>query len=136
MRRILSSEADRARFIATVNTLEFGKKRFIAEVKVYRKQRSMSQNKLYFMWLHCISNETGNDVDTLHEFFKKKFLPWKSVAVFDDEVLKATSTTVLDTKEFSEYIDKIKEFSAGWAIELPNPGDQGYEQLVIQYGNQ
>ena len=135
MRRIISNEADRARLHETVNTLELGKKRFIVEIKVYRKQRSPSQNKLYFMWLHCISEETGNDTNVLHDFFKKKFLPWRSVPVFDDEVLQATSTTLLDTKEFSEYMDKIKEFALKWAIELPNPGDQGYEQMIVQYGN-
>jgi len=135
MRRILSNEADRAKFIEYFNALEFGKKRFVVEVKLYRKQRTLSQNKLYWMWLSCIEADTGTDRDSLHEFFSKKFLPWKSVACFDDEVLKATSTTVLNTREFSEYMDKIKEFALKWAIYLPNPGDQGYDELVVQYGN-
>jgi hypothetical protein len=136
MRMILSDEADRAKYISMVNALELGKRRFLAEVKVYRKKRSIKSNNLYWMWLTCIKDETGNDVETLHAYFKRKYLPWKSVPVFDDEIIQATSTTALNTKEFFEYMEKIKQEMLAQSIFLPEPGDQGYEPFYMKYGEQ
>ena len=133
MRMIIASEADRARFIKSVNTVELGKKRFIGEIKVHRQKRTIKQNSLYFMWLACIRDETGNDVDTLHEYFKRKFLPWRSISVFDDEVVQVSSTTSLNTKEFSEYMEKIKLDMINQAIFLPEPGEQGFDEFYAKY---
>ena len=134
MRMIISSEADRAEFIRCVMAVDL-KKRFVGELKVYRKMRSVSSNNLYWMWLTCIKDDTGNDVNTLHQYFKRKYLPWKSVSVFDDEVIQITSTTSLDSKEMTEYMDKIKQEMLGQSIFLPEPGDQGYEPFYLRYGN-
>ena len=53
----------------------------LPEVKAYdvtivrhRERRSVDQNRLLWLWIKCISDETGQDKDDLHEYFKQKFL--------------------------------------------------------------
>jgi hypothetical protein len=133
---IISNEADRARFSEIVNTVELGKKRFIAEIKLYRKKRSKNQNNLFHMWLQCIADNTGDDIDSLKQYFKRKYLPWKTVPVLggEDEVVQLFHTSDLDTKEMTDFMERVRMQMAGMAIILPLPEDQGYDQLIAQYG--
>jgi hypothetical protein len=86
-----------------------------------------------WMWLHCISDETGNDPEDLHEYFGKKYLPWISKQVFDEEVTRRLSTTQLDSKQFTEYLDRIKAEMLNQGIFLPEPGEQAFDDFYARY---
>ena len=82
------------------------------DVSVKRKLRSNSQNKLYWVWLGLIAKEaTRQDgekkytADDFHLAFRKMFLN-ESVGV----IVKIQSTTELDTKEFTKYLDRIQKW--------------------------
>lgn len=70
-------------------------------------KRSVDQNSFYWVYLGIIEQETGNDANAMHAFFKHKLIPSKFVTVFGETVEVEKSTTRLNKKEFSEYMEKI-----------------------------
>lgn len=82
------------------------------EGKIFRIEqeittRSMSQNKLYWMYLGLIERETGQNAKDLHEYFRRTLLPPKFIKVMGKEMKIPQSTTELRKTEFSEYMEKI-----------------------------
>ncbi|MDR1897996.1 MAG: recombination protein NinB [Prevotellaceae bacterium] len=115
-------------------------KQYIVKVKRKRKRklRTIDQNRLYWACLSCIMHETGNDKDVLHEFFKQKFLGTQSrtFRLMDCEYSVAipASTTKLNTKEMTFYLERIRQFaSAELGIVLPEPEDRYLEEFYNQY---
>ncbi len=125
------NECTKKAAISYIEKLPEGKK-YKVSVTLHRDRRSLSQNSLYWLWLNCISAETGNDVDALHDYFKGRFLSRK-VEIFGDECSVGTSTTKLNTAEFTAFLDKVQQFAAGEGIILPNPEDLYFEQFYQQY---
>ena len=79
-----------------------------ATINKRQNKRTLGQNSLYWVYLKLIADETGNDIIGMHVRFKKKYLPIKCLMVMSDKVELLTSTTELDTKEFSDYLKKIE----------------------------
>lgn len=101
------------------------------ELKKYRSKRSAAQNALYWgVWLPYISSVTGYTVDELHDKFRIKFLGTRIVQVRGDVYHVPKSTTKLNTKEFSEYLNEIdRMMSTEVGVTLPHPEDVYYEAL-------
>jgi hypothetical protein len=84
------------------------------------KSRTNPQNA--YLWAvpyRMISDETGNDIDSVHHYMAGMFLSEKTSGLID----QVKSTTRLTTVEFSEYIEKIIQWAAEFLnlyIELPN----------------
>lgn len=93
-------------------------------IKKHVKRRSLNQNRLYWLYLNLIQNNTGNDANDLHDYFKRVHLPPRFIKVFGKEIKIPASTTKLDTKEFTDYIAKI-ENECG--IMCPNPNEINLE---------
>ena len=94
------------------------------EVKRHIKKRSLSQNALYWKWVGVIANETGNDSDMLHEFFKNKFLQPVEFQV-GGHVFSYRTTTKLPIDQMSAYMTKVQAFAASeLGILLPIPEEQ------------
>jgi hypothetical protein len=134
MRIIICNHKDLDAFIERIRLFPVDKKKFIAEFKLYRKQRSLKANKLYWLWLNCIHDDTGNSVESLHEYFKQKYLQWTTDDVFGEEIVIRASTRKLDTKEFTTYLENIRVEMLEQGIYLPEPGMQGWDAFYIQYG--
>lgn len=94
--------------------------KMIVVVRKDRKNRSDDQNRYYWgVIIDILGNHFGYTPDEMHEAIKLKFLR-KKIGRGPETV---GSTTVLDTKEFSELVDKIiiwaqTEFDV--KIPLPN----------------
>ena len=102
-------------------------------IKPAKKERSISQNALYWKWLTILANEYGDSKEDRHFYYKGKFL----VHIFmrDDEsylemitaiklvkkqgmtaeyeslkkqVIKMTSTTDCSVKQMTEYLTEIE----------------------------
>ena len=90
-------------------------------------QRTLSQNAFYFHFLEVIARETGNEVESLHQFFKEKLLPREFKTIVGKktahEIQIIKSTTKLTKLEMGEYMDKI---SAMTEVAIPDPKDAGY----------
>lgn len=104
------------------------------ELKEIREKRTSSQNSLYWLWLNCLSSETGNDKVDLHDEFRRRFLGVDLVTVLCVERERLRSTKELDSKQMKYYLDRIQEFSASeLGIILPDPESQYYEQFYNEY---
>lgn len=117
---------NRTRLIEHLKSLDMDL-RWEVTVKKYVRKRTKSQNSLYRMWVDVIARENGDDNDDVHDELLRKFCPIKTVTVFGEEV-ERRSTTLLDTKEMSEYMDRVQAFAGSFLnITLPLPQDQGRE---------
>lgn len=104
-------------------------------IRRYKKSRTNSQNRLYWLWLSFIAGETGNDSDVLHEFFRRKYLQSKIVQVFGEQSSVRQSTAALKSEEFTDYLKRIESFAASEiGITLPHPDDVYHEAMGSRYG--
>jgi hypothetical protein len=102
-------------------------------VTIRRATRSLQQSAWYWgVIVQLISEQTGYMPDEVHDLLKAKFIP-KRLAVTDgngeivDEFVLGGSTRKLNTIEFSEYCEAIRQ----WAAEkldcyIPDPSEHGY----------
>lgn len=95
--------------------------KYIVKISEYTEKRSINQNKFYWKLIEIIAREIGYEVDEMHEVFKFKFLQ-KTLEDVNGNLIKGISSTKkLNTKEFSDYIKKIKMFAEQeLSIKLPN----------------
>ena len=132
MKKKITSESDRNEVITAIVKLDIAKG-FTVEITQRRRVRTVSQNRLERLWLACIADETGNDSNELHEYFKQKFLEVKEVQIFG-EWNAIYSTRDLNTVQFKNFLDKIQIFaSTELAISLPVPEDKRWDEFYETY---
>ena len=108
----------------------------LIEIKEYKPKRTNLQNRFYWAILNFIRHETGNDKDTLHAFFKHQFLDKKRVELFGIEFDSEVSTTKLNKKEFTHYIEMIRVFAAQeLELNIPDMSDNEFESFLKHYEN-
>jgi len=109
-------------------------KEYDVTVERHKVRRTMPQNALYWLWIQCIASETGGDKEQIHEELKVMYLPTKRIRGLFDEVARPMSTTALDTKQFTEFLEKVQVFaSSELGIVLPTPDDLAFEQFESYY---
>ena len=114
------------------------------EIILKRVTRTLQQNRLYFAYLWMIAEEVGyiseeiskyeksEIVDALHEVYKNKFIKWKTIKSAKDKRKRLKidpTTTTMDTKEFTEYIEKIRKENPY----LPSPEDKNILTFIDSY---
>jgi hypothetical protein len=90
-------------------------------IKEMRKKRTLDQNSLYWKWVHIIADCIGDDNESVHYDLACKFLPCTFSKI--GRQLVPQSTTKLDTKEMSAYMEKVRALASSMGIELPSPED-------------
>ena len=97
--------------------------------------RSTAQNRLYWMWLGQIEKKTGQDKDSLHYEFKKRFLIYiyrrddqefaemcdaiakvkqsepDEYETIGKQVIRLCSTTKATVKQMTEYLNYVHDFA-------------------------
>lgn len=76
------------------------------------RRRTLEQNNYYWgVVIPAIAKDGGNDPDAVHEGLKEKYLTTRTKLRWDKrKILRFTrSTTTLVTKEFSEFILKVRK---------------------------
>lgn len=86
-------------------TLESLSGEVVVRIDKRKPIRSLEQNNLYWELLSNVQEACGQDSDSLHEFFKSKFLVDRS-----GKFPVIGSTTKLNKAQFSQYIEKIRLF--------------------------
>jgi len=108
---------------------------FSVEIKPYRSTRSLEQNRLYWMWLSCIQEETGQIRDDIHVYLKQEFISFEYKPIFGKQVSVYKSTKELNTKEFTVYLDTVKKWAYDFHdIDLPEPHEKRYGEFEERYG--
>ena len=104
-------------------------KEILISIKEDKSQRTLRQNRYYWKLLEIMEfqSEVGYTQEEWHEIFRQKFLDKKKYLLFEEEYNITASTTKLNTKEFTDYIEKIKRFaSTTLQTYLPEPGEVDY----------
>ena len=127
--------SDKVKIIEVIQNLSDGKK-WEVSVKIKREFRSVSQNRLMWLWIACICDETGSDRDEVHLELGLRYLPLKIVKGLSGNKEKPISTTTLDTAQFKAYLDKIQVFALReLGITLPLPEDLIFASFLEKYKN-
>ena len=87
------------------------------EVTTRKSTRSAEQNRYYWLYLTLIKEETGNEIEDLHSYFKGKFLTKKISEIYGDKYRVTKSTTDLSKGEFCDYLVNISGITG---VELPD----------------
>lgn len=129
----IQSEIDRIKVQSIIQALKEDV-HWIVDIKRYRKKRTLSQNKLYWMWINCIASETGNKPDDIHDYLKDRFLPKRIIKLYNEETKEVPiSTTELNTKQFTDYLNAIDADVSTEGIRLLYPDDLHWESFIEKY---
>jgi hypothetical protein len=91
--------------------------------ELYYPKRTQYQNRYYWgVVLDAISKETGMPADMLHSALLAKFSVQPALIEGSEAIV--TTSSGMNTKQFSEYVDKVKQ----WALEalkitIPEAGE-------------
>lgn len=123
---------NRAQFDAAIGGLKDG---WEVEVEVSRLRATRSQQANRFYWgvvLDALAQHTGYTPEELHDLMKCRFLP-KERAFLDgngdvvEQYVLGGSTRGLDTAEFAEYVNKIREWASSVLnCYIPDADEAGY----------
>lgn len=113
----------------------------VAELKPYRRKRSLDQNALYWMWLTELSVyliKKGRKFATkewCHDAMRHSFLGYDRKELVDVNTGEVQvrqslrSTTKLQTGEFTFYLEQIEAWATGIGCLLPVPDNSEYMRL-------
>lgn len=115
-------------FGVLLNLLKNGEYRIAIEA--VRHQRSLPQNRLLWLWLTFIEEQTGQDKEDLKDFFASMFLA-REIEINGKTERIVVGTSRLKKDEMTEFLEKISLWCAeNLGITLPSPDDlrmMGYE---------
>jgi len=129
---VVNTEGDKLAVIWAINNLDISKQ---WEVIIRRKKsfRSLPQNKLYWLWIGCICEDTGVEKDDMHLYLRGTFLDSKKIQFKGRHVYLPGSTKDLNTAEFKIYLDKIQLWAAEFlTLTLPNPHDKYFAKFYVK----
>ena len=107
MKLFVNNEQSKQEAIEAINAIDTSSVHTV-EIKKKRGKRTINQNSLYWMYMTCIEQETGNDKDNLHDHFRVKWLGYETIEVLGECSERLVSTASLDTNKFKQYLDKIQ----------------------------
>lgn len=126
-------------------------------VQEKKKDRSIEQNSLLWVWITIIADEMGLTKEDVHNDLKRRLL----VPIFErdepafaemmqsirkvytvghkveaqkmfDHIVRMTSTTGATVKQFTEYLKDIEKDMTGKGIVLPHPEDRYYSAMGMK----
>ena len=107
---------------------------WVLDIVEKKSKRSITQNALYWAWLTVIEDSTGNDKEDLHEYFKQKLLGYEISEVLNETIERLKTTTKLNTKTFTDYLEGIRVFAAvELGIRLVTPQEEAWENFCNEF---
>ena len=116
-----------------LSTLRDGEYTLTIERK--KSKRTLSQNALMWMWFTCISRETGQPVQDVHDTYCARFLARTAVTPRGDIIRVYGQTSKLSTVEMTQFMNEVQEDAAEMGIILPLPEDAYYDDFLAEYKN-
>jgi len=109
-------------------------KRYEVNISLKREIRTIPQNRLYWLYITCISDETGSSKEDVHSFIKQTFLRVDELVIGNSSIPQTVSTTKLNTKMMADLINQIVVWaSSELGIILPDPADYLWDQFYDKY---
>lgn len=78
----------------------------------HRAKRTTEQNALLWAIYSEIAKGTGHSAEEIHEALKAHLLPRRQVTLGDEVLDYPGSTAVLDTGDFSDYVERVRAWAA------------------------
>ena len=111
--------ADRPAFSRAMKHFKRG--RVTVRVEIDRGKRSNQANRYYRLVLGLISDETGHDVDELHEYYKHKYGTPRTVTLMGKDI-EIWTTTQDDPEKFFQYVEDVRRHALiDLHVETPDP---------------
>ena len=103
------------------------------ELSFSKPKRTDLENRTFWGWLRIISEETGNDQQTLFKLYCERFNP-EGCTYFQDGRFSRGGTSELNTKQFAQMLTEMKaDVSSELGITLPTSEDAGFDEFYSQY---
>ncbi len=134
----VSNEDERCSVVRIIRAIDL-KKPHSVELKQIRKRRSNSANATYWMWITCLcqdltSHSDKESISEYHDYFREKYLPVRLIRLPDGSGAKVlTSTTKLDSKQMSAYMENVRMDAIQAGVDLPDPGTRAFDQMCEFY---
>jgi len=120
---IIRNDADRGRVVGLLLGLDTSRPTDVV-IGPHVKKRSLNQNSLLHKWFAIIAEFSGDSEASTKSDLKAMFSP-----VVESKIeagrMRPLDTSEMDTKQMSEFMDRISAWAAGMAIRLPVPEDLG-----------
>jgi hypothetical protein len=130
---IVRDERGRQAFVDFVRKVDL-KKPFSAIFEPVKQKRSLPQNKLFHVWMQVLEGDTGTSCEAWKQHYKELFLSKFLDNCFGKEVITVQGTSDLDSGEFSNFLEKVRQDALENGSYLPWPDELGYEEMIIKYG--
>lgn len=99
------------------------------------KKRTLSQNRLMWMWFKCMEDDSGQSAQDWHDYYCKKLLGREFVTPDGEINILSGHTSTMNTAQMTDFLNKVQADAATeWGITLPLPGEEGYDDMQLQYG--
>jgi hypothetical protein len=122
----LNNELDRNKLFSRLDALL--KKSSIIELKEVKKIRTLSQNAYLHVCITLFAIEFGYDLENAKHILKSA-CPF--MHEFRDEIKIVKQTRKLNTKELTDFIEWIREFSAMQGCYIPTPNEYITNKIQI-----
>jgi len=129
---IIHNDSDKNRAISHIKALNIDKP-WSVDIKLYKPNRSLAQNRLMWKYMGIIGEELGYDPQDCKDVICQKLLGTETKAVMGDMITVIKGTSKLKIKEFANFIEAIIRFAiADLGIRLPTNDDLYYESQGIK----
>ena len=110
-----------------------GNGQYTVTITKAKKRRTIDQNSLMWLWFTCISQDTDQPVQDVHDYYCAKFLRkgicWNGVP---RTIVEGTSK--LTKERMTEFLDHVQADAATeFGIRLPQPDDRYFEEFYQTY---
>lgn len=99
---------------------------YSVEIKPYKRNRSLAQNKTMWMWYGVLADHLGCEPEEVHEQMKVTVLGVERKIVAGQALIVPRSTTDLNTDGMSRFMEAIIALAADLDVTLPMPDDLQY----------
>ena len=120
---IIRNDADRGRVVGLLLGLDTSRPTDVI-IGPHVKKRSLNQNSLLHKWFAIIAEFSGDSEASTKSDLKAMFSPIVESKI-EAGRMRPLDTSEMDTKQMSEFMDRVSAWAAGMAIRLPVPEDLG-----------
>lgn len=96
------------------------------ELKPYKRNRSLAQNRTMWMWYAVLAEHCGCESEDVHEQMKVRVLGVDKKIVSGQVLITPKSTATLDVEGMSRFMEAIQALADDLQVVLPMPDDFRY----------
>lgn len=131
--RILNNDQKQA-FIEKIQAIDV-RQAYRAEFTKITRPRSLNQNAYLWLCLAIAQDYTGTDKGVFYQYYLQKFPTLTEAEVLGERQLLQLTSSQFDTKQMTEFIDKIRLDLAENDIVTPDPEDKRLEDIYMDMQN-